>query len=158
MLNWLGRRKLHKETIAFVNLSVPRGSRSNPCPSSLCPEFSHFCPSAYTSGVFHTTFPVLKLRMREPECEWGPLRGSLPSPAAPYFSQTQSSLIFIARYYGDSSSQHWYPELGIQMCGWDPSLLRDTFITNISFLILNCHTVDIGSAHSASLPLLPVSV
>ena len=38
--------------------------------------------------------------------------------------QTQSPLVFAARSYGDLSSWHWNPWLGVLVWGWDSSLPR----------------------------------
>ena len=42
----------------------------------------------------------------------------------PHSEGMQSPLVFTARCYGDSSSQHWCPGLGSQVWGWASCLLR----------------------------------
>lgn len=56
-----------------------------------------------------------------------PLREA--SPAALCLSGMQSLLVLKARFYGDSSSWHWYLKLGDPMLGWDPLFLRGNLHT-----------------------------
>ena len=76
---------------------------------------------------------------------------SLPLP------QWQIPLFFTARRYGDFSSWHWNPGLGSLVWGWDPPFLKgDHCSQDLSPDFYLSHSM--GAAHSASLPLLSVSM
>lgn len=61
----------------------------------------------------------------------GPLGGMCGTPEALYFSHNLCCF-FIARNYGDLSSKHWNPELGVLVRGWNPSLFRTSSELEIS--------------------------
>ena len=77
------------------------------------------------------------------------------TPAALHFFRKQPSLVFTARCYGDSSYRHWCCGLGIGYGTGTLYFSKWTSSAEISLPILNCHTMDVGPAPSASLPLLP---
>lgn len=86
------------------------------CPSSPLPEITQLSLSSYVSCASQAA--DLPLEPRVSVCEQmnlcaGPLRRHLdfqiPSPSP---GQTESPLIFLVRFCGNSSPRHWKPRLG----------------------------------------------
>lgn len=91
-------------------------------PSSHYPEASQFSASPYVCDTFQAAASALEPRVNE--CVSESLHWSLKRTAGTlHLTWTQSPLIFIARYYGDTFSWYWCLELQSWVWSWDPYLL-----------------------------------
>lgn len=87
-----------------------------PCPSSPPPETSQFSSSLYVPGTFQAaaSYWIPKLMGLWP-------RGTPGTPTVLHLTQTQSLLVFTAKCYGDSASQHWCPLASLTLQHGTPS-------------------------------------
>lgn len=105
-----------------------------------CPKASKFNSSLCAPGAFRAAAYALSESLYRPIKRNAWIYSSFPS-------RTQLPLVITARCYGNSSFSHWSMGLGSQ----GVSSAAEIFL-----LIMNHHTVGVGPAHFAFLPLLLV--
>lgn len=69
-----------------------------------------------------------------------PLRETTCHSSSLYLTQPQSLLVLKARSHWDFSSWYWNPRIGGLVCGWEPSILKESFVAKIPLLIFIYHT------------------
>lgn len=152
--------ELHKETVVPTRTSVPWECCSNSFPFSPQPAVGqfNFCLSLVLFELLPLCWSLEQVGVWVSLCT-GPLRAVCLSLLVAFcLSWVQCLLVFTVRCYDESSSWHWYPQLGSLVGLRSLTPLGGTSPAAVSLLILNCHTVDVGPAHFVSLSLLPVLI